>query len=109
MSQVCVHAFLPSWKNRPLPAAGVCGGKHGCVWACMLMSTRLRTFSLVETDGEHALSHEGLPVVLMLPWLAAASAASQRADAPPAHNVPTVASVHRHASRSEWRGREGCR
>lgn len=57
----------------------------------------------VETDGEHALSHEGLSAVLMqwLPWLRAASAASQRADAPPAHNVPTVTSVHRHASRAE--------
>lgn len=53
----------------------------------------------METVGEHALSHEGLSVVLMQ-TLPAASAASQRADAPPAHNVPAVTSVHRHASRT---------
>lgn len=47
--------------------------------ACMLMSTRLRTCSPtllhggVETDGEHALSHESPSVVLMraLAWLPA--------------------------------------
>lgn len=77
--------------------------QSGYISACTLMSARLRTFSrTVETDGEHALSHEGLSAVLMqwLPWLRAASAASQRADAPPAHNVPTVTSVHRRASRA---------
>lgn len=44
------------------------------------------------------MSHEGLSAVLTR--RPAASAAPQRADAPPARNVPAVASVHGHASRT---------